>query len=114
MSEPTQFVGAEPAQNSSLAIVTLIFGILGLTLFPVIGSIVAVISGPIAKREIYNSGGKLKGEGLATAGQVMGWIGIALSFLAICGGCCFLTWLPFSLLGSSGQFGLVPSLLLIV
>jgi hypothetical protein len=114
MSEPTQIVGTDSVQNSSMAIVSLVFGILGLTLLPVIGSIVAVITGPIAKREIYESAGGLKGEGVATAGQVMGWIGIALSFFGICAGCCFLVWLPVGILSSVGQYGAIPSILFLM
>jgi len=62
----------------------LIAGILGVTFFPIVGSIVAVITGPMAKKEISESGGALGGEGLATAGMVLGWIGIALTVLGFC------------------------------
>jgi hypothetical protein len=68
-----------------MALISLIAGILGLTFVPFIGSIVAVITGPMAKREILESQGALGGEGLATAGIVLGWIGIGLGVLSICG-----------------------------
>lgn len=97
-----------------MAIVSLVFGILGLTLFPVLGAIVAVITGPMAKREIYESGGQLSGEGLATAGQIMGWIGIALSFFGVCAGCCFLATLPLGILSSIFQYSLITPALLVV
>jgi hypothetical protein len=67
-----------------MAIISLVAGILGLTLFPIIGSIIAVITGPMAKKEIQASGTALTGEGLATAGIVMGWIGIGLTVLGLC------------------------------
>lgn len=88
MSEYTP-QGSVPAgpPNSTTAIISLIAGILGLTVLPFIGSIVAVITGPMAKREIAESGGGLSGEGLATAGTVLGWIGIGLAVL----GCCIAT-----------------------
>ncbi len=77
--------GASPTQpNSSMAVVSLIAGVLGLTLFPVIGSIVALITGSMAKKEIAQSAGSLGGEGLAKAGIVMGWIGIGLTVLGLC------------------------------
>lgn len=71
--------------SSTTAIISLVSGILGLTLLPFVGSIVAVITGPMAKREIRESGGALGGEGIATAGIIIGWIGIILGILAICG-----------------------------
>lgn len=46
-----------------------------------IGSIVAIILGHIAKRQIRESGGTQQGDGLATAGLVIGYIGLALGLL---------------------------------
>ena len=57
--------------NSSMAVVSLVAGILGLTFFPFLGAIVAVITGPMAKKEIRESGGTLGGEGIATAGIIL-------------------------------------------
>ncbi|MCX8062318.1 MAG: DUF4190 domain-containing protein [Anaerolineales bacterium] len=71
--------------TSSMAIVSLVAGILGLSLFPFIGSIVAVITGNMAKNEIRDSRGALGGEGLAKAGVILGWIGIVLGVLGVCG-----------------------------
>ena len=80
--------GAAPqaVPTSSTAILSLIAGIVGLTIIPFIGSIVAVVTGPMAKKEIRASGGALGGDGLATAGIILGWIGIGLGVLALCGG----------------------------
>lgn len=71
--------------SSSSAILSLIAGVLGLSLFPVLGSIVALIAGYAARREIEAAQGALGGDGLATAGIIMGWIGIALLVLSACG-----------------------------
>ncbi len=70
--------------NSTLAIISLVAGILGISLFPIVGSIVAVITGYMAKNEIRDSAGTLGGDGLATAGLVLGWAGIALTVIGLC------------------------------
>ncbi len=79
-----------PKPNSSMAIVSLVMGILGLSLLPILGSIVAVITGYMARNEISQSMGNLGGEGLATAGLVLGWVGIGLTVLGLCIGGAFL------------------------
>lgn len=101
--------------NSTLAIIALVAGILGVTLFPLLGSIVAVIVGPMAKREIDESGGTLGGESLAQIGMILGWIGLALS---LCGCCIAFGLFGFSFMGlmfglGVEEFGaILPNLLL--
>ena len=51
--------------------------------FTVIGAIVGLILGYQAKREIAESGGTEGGEGLATAGVVLGWINAGISLLLV-------------------------------
>jgi len=72
------------AQTSTLAIVSLVAGILGWTLVPTLGAIVAVITGHMAKSEIRRSGGMIGGDGLATAGLILGYIHLALAAVGIC------------------------------
>ena len=43
-----------------------------------IGSVLAIVFGNGAKREIQESRGQLTGEGMATAGIIVGWVGIGL------------------------------------
>lgn len=74
-----------PVQNSTTAVFSLIAGILGLTVLPGIGSIIAVITGHMAKGEIARSGGTLGGGGAATFGLILGYIGILLMVLTLCG-----------------------------
>lgn len=69
--------------NNSMALVSLIAGIAGLTLLPGIGSIVAVITGHMARREIERTGEE--GRSLATGGLILGWIGVGLIVLTIVG-----------------------------
>ncbi len=85
MSElPPSAAAPAPASTNTMAILSLIAGIAGLSVLPFIGSIVAVILGPIAKRDIAASGGAQGGEGLATAGTILGWVGIGLTVLGVC------------------------------
>lgn len=85
MTNGTSYSGTP--QNNTNATISLIAGILGLTLFPGIGSIIAVILGMMAKKEIraaLAAGNAVGGDGMATAGLIMGWIGIALGVIACC------------------------------
>ncbi len=70
-------------QTSALAIVSLVFGILGWTLLPFIGSLVAVITGHMARKEIRRNPAGLEGDGLAIAGLALGWISLALWLIGI-------------------------------
>jgi hypothetical protein len=82
-SHPLAQATASPAPTSGLATASLIFGILGLTLLPTLGSVVALILGYMAKSEINSSAGQLEGGSLATAGLVLGYIGLGLTLLGI-------------------------------
>ena len=69
----------QPAKpTSNLALASLILGILGWTIIPTIGSIAAIITGHMAKNEIKSNMGALGGDGMATAGLVLGFANIAL------------------------------------
>jgi hypothetical protein len=66
-------------RTSTTAIISLIGGIAGVVqILPVIGPIAAIITGHMAKKEIKNSGGMVTGNGMATAGLVMGYIMVGL------------------------------------
>lgn len=73
---------AATPRTSTLAIVSLIAGITGWTILPLLGSIVAVITGHMAKNEIRTSAGALEGDGFATAGLIMGYISLGLGLCA--------------------------------
>jgi hypothetical protein len=61
-------------RTSTTALISLISGIAGWFVLPIIGPIIAVITGHMAKGEIRNSMGQVTGDGLATAGLVLGYI----------------------------------------
>jgi len=69
-------------KDSSLAIASLVTGILGWTLIPLLGSIAAIVTGHLAKKEIKESHGTLNGNSWATAGLILGYIQIGLVVLA--------------------------------
>ena len=98
-------VASAPASISSLAIASLVSGILGWTLMPVIGTIVAIITGHMARAEIRRSAGTMDGDGMAIAGLILGWTAIALSILALLAVILFFGGLAVLLgaLGLSGQ-----------
>lgn len=69
-------------QTSTLAIVSLIFGVLGWTLLPLVGSIVAIVTGHMARGEIRRDPERLQGDGLAVGGLILGYVALALAILA--------------------------------
>jgi len=68
------------AKTSNWAIISLITGILNFK-FPPFGAIAALVTGYVARKEIRESNGTIDGDGLAIAGLVLGWIGIAFSII---------------------------------
>ena len=66
---------------SGWAKASLVMGILGLTALPVFGAVLAIVFARIAKKQILHS--DLKGDGLATAGQTLGIIGLVLVAIGI-------------------------------
>ena len=80
--EKIPVIPAENAPDSSLAIASLVTGILGWTLIPLLGSIAAIITGHLAKREIKESHDTIRGNSMATAGLILGYIQIGFIVLA--------------------------------
>jgi hypothetical protein len=76
-------MNAIPRQTSTLAIVSLVAGILGWTLVPFFGSIAAVICGHMARKEIRQQPDRLEGDGLAIGGLVLGYLSIAMAVMAV-------------------------------
>ena len=76
---------SEPAlPTSTMAMVSLIAGILGFTAVPLLGGIVALFTGYAARRETREVPARFSGDGLATAGIIMGWIQVGLAVLGVC------------------------------
>jgi len=79
-NQPYQAPPAKP--NSNMALASLVLGILGWTVLPTLGAIAAVITGHLAKNEIRDSGGTLSGDGMATAGLIMGYANLVITLCA--------------------------------
>jgi hypothetical protein len=65
----------EAVETSGKALGSLLTGIFGLLLFP--AAIVAIILGHISQSDIRKSNGRLRGAGMALAGLILGYAGIA-------------------------------------
>jgi magnesium-transporting ATPase (P-type) len=89
-----QNVNSDLLPTSTLAIVSLVSAILGFTFVPVIGTIVALVTGYMARSETRSIPPRASGDGLATAGIIMGWIQVALVVIGIC---CTIAYLVFLL-----------------
>jgi hypothetical protein len=83
----TQNVNNNVLPTSTLAMISLIAGILGFTMLPVIGSIVAILTGYSARKETRAVPALVGGDSLATAGIIMGWVQVGLT---VVGCCCFI------------------------
>lgn len=77
-SPPTQVGQVVPPETHGSAIGSLVLGILWLG---GVGSLIGLVLGVRAKREIDQSAGLLGGRGIAVAGIVLGWIGLAGALL---------------------------------
>ncbi|MEW2017135.1 DUF4190 domain-containing protein [Rhodococcus sp. NPDC076796] len=72
-----------PAATNTLAIVSLVLAILGLTFIPLVASVCAVVCGHISRGQIKRTGEG--GSGFATAGLIVGYVSIALFVIVIVG-----------------------------
>ncbi|HET6603278.1 MAG TPA: DUF4190 domain-containing protein [Xanthomonadaceae bacterium] len=75
-------MNAPAPANSNAAIVSLVFGILSWVLLPVIGAIVAIIAGHMARGEIRRTPG-LGGDTMALIGLLLGYAHLAVIFIGI-------------------------------
>jgi len=78
ISSPPPFQNRVTPPKSSLSLTSLIMAIVGWVLLPVVGAIIAVITGHMAKKEIRESQGLLGGDGMATAGLILGYSNIII------------------------------------
>jgi hypothetical protein len=68
-------IAARPTDGQAIA--SLVLGIVGISGCPVVASIIAIVLGNQAKARIA-ANPELQGEGMAKAGVILGYVGIAL------------------------------------
>jgi hypothetical protein len=85
MSEYPPALQAPPAAppTHTLAITSLIAGVIGLTVCQGLGSVVALVTGYLAREEIRKNPGMYSGEGMATAGIALGVAGVILMCIGL-------------------------------
>ena len=73
------------SRTSSLAVVSLVFGILTWCVLPFIGALVAIVCGHMARSEIRRApvGSVIEGDGMAVAGLVLGYVHLVFAALVL-------------------------------
>jgi Domain of unknown function (DUF4190) len=77
-----QVISAQPQTlvppTEDKAVISMVLGILSLVSFSILAGIPAIILGKMSRDNIRANPGRFSGEGMATAGIVMGWISVGL------------------------------------
>ena len=92
--QPSYLPPVAPLPTSGMAIASLVTGILGFTIAPLLGGVVAIFTGYAARKETRSVPPMASGDGLATAGIIMGYIQLGLVAIGLC---CFLAYAVFFL-----------------
>ncbi len=96
------YPGPVAPSTNGFAIASLALSISGFILLGIVGSILGVIFGHIAQNQIKRAVPPEEGRGLATAGLIIGYIGIGINVLLIALGLLFLVFIPI-IASSSGS-----------
>jgi NADH:ubiquinone oxidoreductase subunit 3 (subunit A) len=72
-----------PLPVNTLAVVSLILGIISFSILPLIGAVAAVVTGHVARQQIKARPYTFGGEGFATAGLILGYAHLALVFISL-------------------------------
>ena len=104
MNEPNVPQSYQPVlPQSTLAIISLIAGIGGFTFLPLIGSIVAIVTGYAARKETRAVPPTASGDGMATAGIVIGWVQVGLAAVGICCFAIYFLFIAGAVISGNGQ-----------
>lgn len=67
------------SRTSTAALLSLIFGIICWFVLPIVGAIIAIVCGHVARDEIRRApAGTIEGSDLARVGSILGWINLIL------------------------------------
>jgi hypothetical protein len=69
--------------TSAMAVVSLVSGIASWCVLPLVGAIVAIVCGHLARAEVRRSQGQIEGDGLAVVGLVLGYVQLAFGFIVL-------------------------------
>ena len=70
-------------KTNTMAIVSLVAGLVGWFMLPVVASIIAVITGHMARAQIRASHGAEDGDGMAIAGLILGYVSLLLGVIGV-------------------------------
>lgn len=72
----------QATENPTSGVLALVFGIVGLVVLPVIGSILALVFGYQCRKEVAAEPHRYRDD-LGRVGRILGWIGVALAAVGI-------------------------------
>ncbi len=77
-------MNAAVPRTSTAAVVSLVFGIVAWVALPVIGALIAIVTGHAARSDIRHApAGSVEGSGMALSGLVLGYLQMILVLLFI-------------------------------
>jgi len=75
-------VGDALRPRSGLAVTSLVFGILAWTVLPVVGALIAIVTGHMGLSEVQTEGVRLRGRPQAKAGLILGYLQLLIATAA--------------------------------
>lgn len=90
---PADYV-RRPEKTSGWAVASLIFGALAYMCLPIVGAVLAIIFGILGRKEAKRSGGRVGGQGISTAGIVLGAINLVFMVIILA---TFVPWVVIKL-----------------
>lgn len=97
-----------PAETNTLALISLIAGIISWFMAPLVGGIIAVITGHMALRQLAESPSRYTGEGMAKFGLILGYLHLVILVLGFCVVAVLIALgvVPFVCIPFANEFGL--------